>query len=49
MSNSSSPLQNTLENVTPLIFSPYQLLVRWKKVTFSIVFCNGELEFEIIF
>ncbi len=50
MSNSISPLQNTLENIT-INFLPYQLLVRWKNngVTFSNVFCNGEFEFAIIF
>ncbi len=50
MPNSSSPLQNTLENVTPLVFH-FTKLIRWKNngVTFSNVFCNGELEFAIIF
>ncbi len=35
----------TLENVTPLFF--HLILVRWKnnRVTFSNVFCNGELQF----
>ncbi len=48
MSNSSPPLQNTLENVTPLFY--HLILVRWKNngVIFSNVFCNGELEFAII-
>ncbi len=51
MTNLSSPLQNTLGNVTRINFPPYQLLVRWKNngVTFSNEFCNGELEFVIIF
>ncbi len=49
MSNSSLPLQNTLENVTPLFF--HLILVIWKNngVTFSNIFCIGELEFAIIF
>ncbi len=43
MANSSSPLQNTLENVTPLFF--HLTNIRWKNngVTFSNVFCNGKL------
>ncbi len=49
MSNSRSPLPNTLEHVPPLFF--HLILVRWKNngVTFSNVFCNGEFEFAIIF
>ncbi len=42
MSNFSSPLQNTLENVTPLIFHSYQIgKMKHNGVTFSNVFCNA--------
>ncbi len=49
MSNSSLPLQNTLENVTPLFFHLTDIRQKNNGVTFSSVFCNGELEFAIIF